>query len=96
LIVSAVEHPSVMDVARWLAKTGQCSLTVLPVDEQGLVDPETLRQALRPDTVLVSVMHTNNETGAVQPIAEIGSICRQHGVLFHCNATQGFLKLPID
>jgi cysteine desulfurase len=96
LIVSAIEHPSVMDVAKWLAETGQCSLTVLPVDSIGLVNPETLRSAIQADTVLVSVMHTNNETGVVQPVAEIGAICREHDVLFHCDATQAFLKLPID
>ncbi len=96
IIVSAIEHPSVMDVATWLERSGQCALTVLPVDGAGRVDVDALRKALRPDTVLVSIMHTNNETGVVQPIAELGATCRANGVLFHCDATQGFLKLPID
>lgn len=96
LIVSAIEHPSVLGVARWLEQTGQARLTVLPVNADGRVTPEVLARALAPDTVLVSVMHANNEVGTIQPLAALGQLCRDHGVLLHTDACQSFLKVPID
>lgn len=89
LLVSAVEHPAVLERARWMGAE------LLPVDSRGLVHPEELLARLRPETRLVSVMWVNNETGAVQPIADLAAICREHGVLFHVDAVQaaGFLEL---
>lgn len=94
LICSPVEHPAVLHAFRHLAGHEDCSLTLLPVDAEGRVAPEAVEAALRPDTVLVSVMSANNETGVLQPVAEIGRLCRQHGVPFHTDAVQSFGKLP--
>lgn len=96
LVISSVEHPSVHEVATWLERTGQASVTRLPVDAAGRVRPADVEAALRPDTALVSVLHVNNEVGTVQPIAAIGALCRARGVLFHTDACQSFLKVPID
>jgi cysteine desulfurase len=95
LVTVATEHKAVLDSMHALERRGW-SLTVLPVDRDGLVDPAALKAALRPDTVLVSVMHANNETGVVQPIAELGAITRAAGVLFHCDAVQSAGKIPFD
>jgi cysteine desulfurase len=91
----ATEHKAVLDAMHALERRGW-SLTVLPVGKDGLLDPAALKAALRPDTVLVSVMHANNETGVVQPIAELGAITRAAGVLFHCDAVQSAGKIPFD
>lgn len=96
LLVSAVEHPSVLEPARWLEAAGLARLTVLPVDAEGRVRVETVEGALGPDTLLVSVQHANNETGVLQPVAEIGQLCRSRGVRFHVDASQGLCKAPID
>jgi cysteine desulfurase len=95
LILAASEHRAVLDTGRALEADGR-ALTLLPVDGQGLVDPDTLRRAIRPGTLLVSVMAANNEIGVLQPLAEIGRVCREHGVLFHCDAAQAAGKLPLD
>lgn len=95
LLVSAIEHSAVLQTAHALARQG-FSVTLLPVDAQGRVDPETVREALRDDTILVSVMHANNEIGTIQPIAEIAAICRDLGVPFHTDAVQTVGQLPID
>jgi len=95
LIVSAVEHHAVLEPARFLESRG-FALTLLPVDGVGRVDPDAVRAALRPDTTVVSVMHSNNEIGTLQPIAEIGRITREAGVTFHCDAAQSFGILPLD
>jgi cysteine desulfurase len=95
LVTVATEHKAVLDSMHALERRGW-SLTVLPVGRDGLLDPATLKAALRPDTVLVSVMHANNETGVVQPIAELGAITRAAGVLFHCDAVQSAGKIPFD
>ncbi|MFV9503077.1 MAG: cysteine desulfurase family protein [Oscillochloridaceae bacterium umkhey_bin13] len=95
LIVSAIEHHAVLHAAEYLTRFG-FELTVLPVDPAGLVSPADLRAALRPTTVLVSVMYANNEIGTIQPIAELGAICREHGVLFHTDAVQAPGCLPLD
>jgi len=94
LIVSAIEHPAVMEVARYLEGHGW-SLSILPVDAAGMVDPEDLRRALRPDTILVSVMHANNEVGTIQPIAELAAIAHDHRIIFHCDAAQSAGKVPV-
>ncbi len=94
VITTQVEHPAVLAACRWLESLG-CAVTYLPVDGFGLVDPDAVRAALRPDTVLVSVMHANNETGALQPVAAIGRLCREAGVLCHCDAAQSVGKTHV-
>jgi cysteine desulfurase len=95
LITSTIEHHAVLETMEYLEKRG-CEITRVPVDSGGLVDPDDVRRAIRPDTVLVSIMHANNEVGTIQPIAEIGKITREAGVLFHTDAVQTAGKLPLD
>lgn len=95
LITSPIEHKAIVDTARWLERNG-CEVTWLPVGDDGLVKAEDVRAAIRPDTVLVSLMHGNNEIGVLNPIAEIGQICKEHGVLFHTDAAQSAGRVPID
>lgn len=95
MIISGVEHHAVLEPARFLESRGY-ALTLLPVDGAGRVDPEAVREAIRPDTILVSVMHGNNEIGTLEPIAEIGRITRERGVIFHCDAAQSLGIVPID
>ena len=95
LITMSTEHPSVLDTVRHLERQG-CTVAVLPPESDGLLDLERLRAAIRPETVLVSVMYANNEIGVVQPVREIGAICRERGVLYHSDAVQAFGKIPID
>jgi len=95
VITVATEHKSVLDTCLALGRDG-CDVTVLPVQPSGLLDLDDLRRALRPDTVLVSVMAANNEIGTVQPLAGIGAIVREHGALLHTDAAQGAGKVPID
>jgi len=95
VITTPVEHPAVMESCDWLAREGW-DVTYLPVDETGLVDPGDLDAAIRADTILVSVMHANNEVGTVEPIVELGGICRDRGVLFHTDAVQSVGKLPVN
>jgi cysteine desulfurase len=95
LIVSAVEHHAVLNTAAHLARRG-FAVTRLPVDSQGLLEPEEVRRAIRPDTILVSLIHGNNETGVLFPIAEVGQICRERQVALHTDAVQGFGKLPLN
>ena len=95
LIASAVEHPSVAAPLAHLAASGW-TLTILPVDGAGRVDPADLAAALRADTVLVSVIHANNEVGTLQPIAELAALARAGGALFHCDAAQSVGKIPVD
>jgi cysteine desulfurase len=96
LITSAVEHHAVLYCCEYLAKKEGFDLTILPVDREGFVAAETLEKNLRPDTILVSIMAANNEIGTIQPIAELGAICRRHGVLFHTDAVQWFGKEPFN
>ena len=94
LVTSAIEHPAVLHSCQYLARCEGFDLTCLPVDRHGLVSVESLQKALRPDTILVSVMAANNEIGTIQPVAELGAFCRQRGVLFHTDAVQWFGKEP--
>jgi cysteine desulfurase len=94
IITSAVEHPAVAAPCRWLASQG-FEVTVLPVDGAGLVDPAAVRRALTPRTILISIMHANNETGALQPIAAIGEVARAAGVWLHTDAAQSVAKVPV-
>src|SRR6478672_325638 len=95
LITTAIEHKSVLDTCKRLAKQG-CTLTVLPVDHNGRVDPDSVRQAITPETILVSVMAANNEVGTVQPLGEIAKITRERKVILHTDAAQAVGKIPID
>lgn len=95
IVVSAIEHFSVLHAARTLEKSG-FELTVVPVDSYGLVNPEEVARSIRKDTVLVSVMHANGEAGTIQPIAEIAKVTREAGVLFHTDAVASAGNIPID
>ncbi|NEO22905.1 aminotransferase class V-fold PLP-dependent enzyme, partial [Moorena sp. SIO4A5] len=95
LITVQTEHNAVLDPCHYLETLG-FEVTFLPVKDDGLVDLSQLEQAFRPDTILVSVMAANNEIGVLQPLAEIGDLCRQHNVLFHTDAAQAIGKIPLD
>ncbi len=96
LITSAIEHHAVLHSCDYLARKEGFELTVLPVDGEGLVSVESLEQAIRSDTILVSIMAANNEIGTIQPVAALAAICRKHGVLFHTDAVQWFGKEPFS
>jgi cysteine desulfurase len=95
VLTSKTEHKAVLDSCKHLERQG-VDVTYLDVDGEGRVDPEDVRRALRSETVLVSIMLANNEVGTIQPIAEIGAIARERGVLFHCDAVQGIGRMPFD
>ncbi len=95
VITTEVEHPAIINPCRFLEKLG-AKVTYLPVDQSGRVDPEDVRRALTPGTILISVMHANNEVGTIQPIAEIGRIAREHEVVFHTDAAQSVGKIPTE
>ncbi len=92
LVTSAIEHPAVLGCCEHLAKEEGYHVTHLPVDREGLVSPDSLAAAIRPDTTLVSIMAANNEIGTIQPVGELGDLCRQRGVVFHTDAVQWFGK----
>jgi len=96
ILVSPVEHPAVLQTVRQLQKDYGFELEFLPVDAYGLVDPEDVEAYLRPETAIVSVVYANNEIGSINPIAEIGAICRKRGVLFHTDAVQAAAHLPMN
>jgi cysteine desulfurase len=95
IITSRIEHHAVMHTCRDLEKQG-FDVTWLPVSNEGLVDPGDVKRALRPDTVLITIMHANNEIGTIEPIAEIGKIAAEADVWFHSDGVQGFGKVPVD
>jgi cysteine desulfurase len=95
IVTTVLEHKAILDSCHYLEKHGW-EVTFLPVDSSGVIRPEAVAAAIRPDTTLVSVMFANNEIGIVNPIAEIGEICREAGVIFHCDAVQGIGRLPFD
>ena len=95
LITSTIEHHAILETMEYLEKRG-CEVTRVPVDSGGLVDPEDVRRAIRPDTILVSIMHGNNEVGTIEPIAEIGKITREAGTLLHSDVVQTAGKMPLD
>ncbi len=94
-ITNTAEHPSVLDVAKRLKRLGT-DVKILPVDRDARVDPQQVADAIKPETALVSVMLANNEVGTINPLAEIGRICRERGVLLHCDAVPAVGKIPID
>ncbi len=96
VVTQATEHPAVLAACRGLRHEHGIDITVLPVDEHGLLDPAELAAALTARTVLVSVMYANNETGTIQPIAELAALTRRHGALFHTDAAQAVGKIPVD
>lgn len=95
IITTHIEHPAIIEPCRFLECLG-ARVTHLPVDSTGRVDPDDLRKAITPRTILVSVMHANNEVGTIQPIAECAQIAREHGALFHTDAAQSVGKVPTD
>lgn len=95
IITSSVEHHAVLESCKFLKKEGY-EITYLPVDQWGLVDPDDLRKNIKDDTILVSIMHVNNETGTIQPIEELVRIAKEKGVYFHTDAVQSAGKIPID
>ena len=95
IITSAIEHPAVLETVRELEQDG-CTVTKLVPDKTGAIDPAAVEAAIRPDTVLISIMYANNETGRIQPIREIGRIARKHGILFHTDAVQAYGQIPVS
>jgi len=96
VITSQIEHHAVLHTCEALEKEGLAEVTYLPVDETAAVDPGDVARAIRPDTVLVSIMFANNEVGTIQPVAEIARICRERDILFHTDAVQAYGALPVD
>ena len=96
VVISSIEHHAVLHACQYLEKTGECDASYLPVSRDCLVDPDDLRKAIRNDTVLVSIMSANNETGTIQPVKELAAVCRERGVTFHTDAVQSFGKQPVN
>lgn len=95
IITSAIEHKAILNTCKWLEKHG-FSVTYVEPDERGYIEPRKIEEAIRPDTILVSIMFANNEIGTIEPIAEIGKVCKQNKILFHTDAVQAFCHVPID
>lgn len=95
IVVSGIEHHSVLNSARFFERMDY-EVTFLPVDEYGLVDPKRLLKVIRPETVLVSIMHANNEIGTIEPISELSTICREKGIVFHTDAVATVGNIPVD
>jgi cysteine desulfurase len=95
IITAVTEHKAILDTAKRLEKAG-CTVTYLNVGKDGLIDPEAINAAITDKTILISIMMANNEIGVIQPVAEIGKIAKEKGVIFHCDATQGVGKIPVD
>ncbi|MDD3520755.1 MAG: cysteine desulfurase family protein [Actinomycetota bacterium] len=95
IITSEIEHPAVRIPLQILENEG-FKITYLPIDKYGIVNPEDIRKSIQPDTVLISIMHSNNIMGAVQPIEEIGKIARENEIVFHCDAVQSYMNIPLD
>ncbi|MCH8150087.1 MAG: aminotransferase class V-fold PLP-dependent enzyme, partial [Planctomycetes bacterium] len=94
IITSAVEHPAVLEVCQYLEEQGS-RVTYLPVDQYGVVDPQQVEEAITPETILISIMHANNEVGTIEPIEAISEIARRHGVLLHADCAQSIGKIPV-
>jgi len=95
IIISAIEHPAVTAVCHYLTNHG-FTTTIVPVDETGLVEPADIEKAIRADTIIISIMHANNEVGTVQPLADIATIAEKHAVAVHADAAQSVGKIPVD
>jgi cysteine desulfurase len=96
IITAVTEHKAVLDTCKALERTGKAQVTYLQVSKEGLIDPDDIRKAITDKTILISIMHANNEIGTIQPIAAISKLAREKGVLFHTDATQGVGKMPVD
>src|SRR5205823_3203265 len=95
LVISAVEHPATLQPCKFLERLG-CRLTILPVDHHGVVNPDDVKKTLNKGATLVSIMHSNNEVGTLQPIREIAALCKERGVLLHTDAAQSMGKVGVD
>ncbi len=95
IITTEIEHPAVKDTCEYLKEKG-FKITYLPVSEKGIIDIDNLKEAICEDTILISVMHANNEIGTIQPIEEIGQIAKENNIIFHCDAVQSVGKIPVD
>ena len=95
IITTKIEHHAILHTCAYLEQQGY-EVTYLDVDADGLVSPEDVKKAIRPDTILISVMFANNEIGTIEPIEEIGAIAHEHGILFHTDAVQAYAQVPID
>ena len=95
IITTSIEHPAILEPLRFLSRLG-VRVTFLPVDSTGLVDPDDLRKAISPGTMLVSIMHANNEVGTIEPIEDCARVSHEHGILFHTDAAQSVGKIPTD
>ena len=95
IITTAIEHHAILHTCQWLEQQG-VEVTYLPVDEKGVVSPQEVEKAIRPDTILISVMAANNEIGTIEPLKEIGAIAKEHEILFHTDAVQAFGHIPLD
>ncbi len=96
IITSSIEHPAVLETCEYLQKKQGYEISHIKVDNEGLINPDDVEKAIRPDTVLVTIMMANNEIGTIQPIKEISQVCKKHGVLFHTDAVQAAGNIPID
>lgn len=95
IITTTIEHRAVLESCKALENHGY-RITQIPVDESGIVDPQDIAAAIKPDTVLISVMHANNEIGTIQPVEEIGALAYERGILFHCDAVQSVGRIPVN
>ncbi len=95
IVTSAIEHHAILHPLKWLEERG-FKVTYLPVSEDGILDAESVADAIRKDTILISIMHANNEIGTIQPIGEIGNIAAERGIYFHTDAVQSVGKIPVD
>jgi cysteine desulfurase len=96
VITCVTEHKAVLDSCRALERAGKATVTYLPVDRYGMVNPDDVRQAMTDKTVLITIMYANNEIGTIHPVGEIGRIAKEKGVIFHCDAVQAVGKIPVD
>lgn len=96
IITCVTEHKAVLDSCRTLERQGKATVTYLPVDKYGMVDPDAVRRAITDKTVLISIMYANNEIGTIHPVREIGKIAKEKGIVFHCDAVQAVGKIPVD
>ncbi len=96
VITCVTEHKAVLDSCRALERAGKASVTYLPVDRYGMVDPDDVRKAITDKTVLITIMYANNEIGTIHPVGEIGRLAKEKGIVFHCDAVQAVGKIPVD